>query len=61
MPQDKYIPRSAYNSLNLKPIQELSTVLDRGVRTTKPRFILQCAQTVKNLSVWCVIMERGYS
>ena len=44
MPRDKYNPCSAYDSLNLKPVQELSTVPDCGVRMTKPRFILWCAQ-----------------
>ena len=37
MPRDKYSPQSAYDSLNLKPVQELSTVPDCGVRMKKPR------------------------
>ena len=39
-----YNPCSAYDSLNLKPVQELSTVPDCSVRMTKPLFILQCAR-----------------
>ena len=49
MPQDKYNPRSAYDSLNLKPVQELSTVPDCGVRMTKPR-LTSVRSTVKNLA-----------
>ena len=40
----EYNPRSVYDSLNLKPVQELRTVPDCNVRMTKPRFILLCAR-----------------